>query len=346
MKKKLKHSPLKYITMFRFLFICFALPIITNAFSLHFNHKVPFICEVHDIDVNDVEPEEMDQLRFLLKTTPVLVFKNQRIDPRDQFRFCAEFDRQHTTDIVHPFGETAVPSCPQIALRGKGHIKDLFGVVDKPIRNFKAFEYTPVWHQDLVGTKDRYPTKISSIYMLQPSKTGGSTLFASMEKAYENMGSNHKNYNTLQACYSSKSGINALMDHTGYGRIDDQLKYNIETLKTLQDDLVIQPLITYPDSSSRKKTLMLNPPKFCGFFGIPFEKSRTLMNSIMNEYVLTENNVGEVKYDQYDLAVYDNRRVIHSSTPTAAVRGTRIISLLLLDTREPFVPLIPPVFRS
>ena len=46
MKKKLKHSPLKYITMFRFLFICFALPIITNAFSLHFNNKVPFICEV------------------------------------------------------------------------------------------------------------------------------------------------------------------------------------------------------------------------------------------------------------------------------------------------------------
>jgi len=84
MKKKLKHSPLKYITMFHFLVFCFlVLPVLTNAFSLQFNHKVPFICEVHDIDVNDVEPEEMDQLRFLLKTTPVLVFKNQRITPRD-----------------------------------------------------------------------------------------------------------------------------------------------------------------------------------------------------------------------------------------------------------------------
>lgn len=333
--------------MFHFLVFCFlVLPVFTNAFSLQFNHKVPFICDVHDIDVNDVEPEEMDKLRFLLKTTPVLVFKNQRINSRDQFRFCAEFDRQHTNDIVHPFQETAVPTCPQIALRGKGHIENLFGVIDKPIRNSKAFEYTPVWHQDLVGTKDRYPTKISSIHMLQPSKTGGSTLFASMEKAYENMGSDSKKYNTLQACYSSKSGLTALMDHTGYGRIDDQLKYNMETLKNLQDDLVIQPLITYPDSSSRKKTLMLNPPKFCGFFGLPFEKSRTLMNYIMNEYVLTDTNIGEVKYDQYDLVVFDNRRVIHSSTPTAAIEGSRIISLLLLDTREPFVSLIPPVFRS
>ena len=331
--------------MFRFLFISLALPVFTNAFSIQSNHKVPFICEVHDIDVNGVEPNTMNQLRFLMKTTPVLVFKNQRIDPQAQFRFCAEFDRQHTTDIVHPFQETAVPVCPQIALRGKGHIQNLFDVVDKPIRNSKAFEYTPVWHQDLVGTKDRYPTKISSIYMLQPSKTGGSTLFASMENAYENMGPDNKIFNTLQACYSSKSGLSALMDYTGYCRIDEDLKYNMETLKKLQDDLVIQPLVTYPDSSSKKKTLMLNPPKFCGFFGLTFDKSRDIMNRIMNNYVLTENNVGEVKYDQYDLVVFNNRRVIHSSTPTAAIEGNRIISLLLLDTREPVVPLIPSVFR-
>lgn len=332
--------------LFYFLLFYCALPLITDAFSVQFHDKVPFICEIHDIDVHDVSTDTMDQLRFLMKTTPVLIFKNQRINPREQFRFCAEFDRQHTKDIVHPFQETAVPTCPQVALRGKGHITNLFGVIDKSIRNSKAFEYTPVWHQDLVGTKDRYPTKISSIHMLQPSKTGGSTLFASMEKAYENMGADCKKYNTLQACYSSKSGLSALMDHTGYCRIDDELKYNMETLKKLQDDLVIQPLIIYPESSSRRKALMLNPAKFCGFFGLPFEKSRILMNRIMNDYVLTDNNIGEVKYDQYDLVVFDNRRVIHSSTPTAAIEGSRIISLLLLDTREPFVPLIPPVFRS
>lgn len=328
-----------------FFLVCSLLPLFIHTFTIRFNHKVPFICEVYDIDVQDTDTDTIEQLRFLMDTTPVLVFKNQRINPKEQFRFCTEFDRQHTTDIVHPFDETKVPTCPQIALRGKGHIDNLFGVVNTSIRNSKSFEYTPVWHQDLVGTKNRYPTKISSIYMLEPSKTGGSTLFASMEKAYENMGNDCKLYDTLQGCYSSKLGLSALMDYTGYSRIDEELKYNVETFKKIQDDLVIQPLITYPDSSSRKKTLMLNPPKFCGFFGLPFEKSRNIMNKIMNEYVLTNNNIGEVKYEQYDLVVFNNRRVIHSSTPTAAIEGNRIISLLLLDTSEPYVPLVPPMIK-
>lgn len=332
--------------MFYTLLFCILFPSLLNAFSIQFNNKVSYICEVHGIDIKDVDAEVMDQLRFLMKTTPVLVFKNQRISPRDQLDFCTEFDRQHTLDIVHSFEETKVPDCPQIALRGKGHIANLFGVIDKPIRTSHAFEYTPVWNQHLVGTKDRYPTKISSIYMLQPSNTGGSTLFASMEKGYENMGNDCIKYNALQACYSSKLGLSAIMDYTGYCRIDDELKYNMETLKKLQDDLVIQPLIVYPDSSSRKKTLMLNPSTFCGFFGLPFEKSRDMMNKIMNEYVLTDTNIGEVKYEQNDLVIFDNRRVIHSSTPIAGIEGNRIISLLLLDTREPFIPLIPPVFRS
>jgi alpha-ketoglutarate-dependent taurine dioxygenase len=332
--------------MYRFLFLFAILPAFFNAFTIKPHPKVQFISEIHDIDVQDVDIETMDQLRFLMDTTPVLVFKNQRMNPRDQFRFCIEFDRQHTTDVVHPFEETKVPTCPQIALRGTGRVQNLFGVIDKPIRNSKAFKYTRVWHQDLVGTKDRYPTKISSIHMLQPSKTGGSTLFASMEKAYENMGNDFKKYNNLQVCYSSQLGLSALMDHTGYCRIDKQLKYNMETLKKLQDDLVIQPLVAYPDASRRKKTLMLNPAKFCGFFGMPFEKSRHVLNTIMNKYVLTDNNIGEVHYDQYDLVVFNNRRVIHSSTPTAAIEGNRIISLLLLDTKEPYVSLLPPVFRS
>jgi alpha-ketoglutarate-dependent taurine dioxygenase len=321
-------------------------PIAVRAFSIQFNSGVPFICDVRDLDIHDLSSETMDQLRFLLKTTPVLVFKNQRISPEEQLRFCAEFDKRHTTNIAHQFKETAVPDCPQIALHGKGHIKNLFGIVETPIPKNYANEFTHIWHQHLVGTRNRNPTKISSIYMLPQSKTGGSTLFASMEKAYENMGTDRKKYNTLQACYSDQLGKSARMDNTGYCRIDDELKYNMETLKKLQDDLVVQPLITYPDSSSRKLTLMLNPPNFCGFLGLPFEKSRTIMNRIMNDFVLTENNIGEITYDQYDLVLFDNRRVIHSNCPTATMEGNRIVSLLLLDTRESLVPLLPPVFRS
>jgi len=318
------------------------------AFNIKYNYKVPFITEVNNIDINSVDMDTMKQLKHLFQSTPVLVFKNQRVSPQAHFEFCSKFDSKYTTDVVHPFPTTAVPECPQIALRGKGQIENIFGVQNQIISNRETFEYTPVWHQDLVGTRDRQPTKVSSIYMLQPSKNGGSTLFASMEKGYENMNNDCKHlYDNLQACYSSKLGLNAIMDHTGYSRIDREVNYNVETMKQLQDDVVIQPLVIYPDESSRKRSLLLSPDTFCGFLGLPLQKSKTIMNKIMSNYVLTESNTAELIYEQYDLVMFNNRRVIHSSTPTSEIEGSRIISMLLLDTKERFVSNIPfPLSRG
>lgn len=320
--------------------LLFILPFI-SAFTIKFNYKVPFICEVHDVNINKLDLDTMDNLKHLLRTTPVLVFKKQQITPQKQFEFCSKFDTYHTNDIIHPFPETAIPNCPQVTLRGTGYIDNVFGVQNKTIHNGKMLQYTPVWHQDLVGTRNRQPTRISSIYMIKPSLNGGTTLFASMEKAYENMGANAKRYKSLQACYSTKLASSAVMDHRGYCRIDNYLNYNMETFKSLQDDVVVQPLVIYTDKTRRKETLMLNPVKFCGFLGLPFEKSKHIMHQIMNEYVLTNNNVDEIQYEANDFVLFDNRRVMHSSTPTRQITGSRIISLLLLDTKEPIEPALP-----
>ena len=321
--------------------LIFFLPLVA-AFTIKFNYKVPFISEVHNVDINSVDIDTMKQLKHLFQTTPILVFKNQRISPNVQFDFCSKFDTKYTTDVVHPFTTTAVPECPQIALRGKGTVENIFDIRNQTIYNSKASEYTTVWHQDLVGTRGRLPTKVSSIYMLQPSRKGGSTLFASMEKGYENMNNDCKQlYENLQACYSSKLSVNAIMDYTGYSRIDNEVNYNVETMKQLQDDIVIQPLVIYPDESCRKKSLLLSPNKFCGFLGLPFQQSKNIMNKIMSNYILTESNTAEIIYEQYDLVMFNNRRVIHTGTPTREIEGSRIISMLLLDSKEPYVSNIP-----
>ena len=49
-----------------------------------------------------------------------------------------------------------------------------------------------------------------------------------MEKAYENMGANAKRYKNLQACYSTKLASSAVMDHSGYCRIDNYLNLTPE----------------------------------------------------------------------------------------------------------------------
>jgi len=317
------------------LIICalFILPII-SAFTVKYNFKVPFICEIHGIDVADVDIDTMDELKQLFRTTPVLVFKNQNITPKYQFEFSSQFDPYYTRDVVHPFTDTATSECPQIALRGKGHINSIFGVKDVTIQNSDGFKYTKVWHQDLVGIRGRFPTVVSSMYMLQPSEEGGSTWFASMEKAYDNMMTYNCKLAQLQCCYSSQMALDAKYDHSGYVRIDNNIQLDMRTLRKLYGDLEIQPLVIYPDGYSQRRSLLLSPNKFVGFVGMPPKASQELMHRIMDNYVLAENNVDEIKCEKNDLVLFNNRKVIHSSSPIQGVVGNRILSLLFLNTRE------------
>lgn len=310
-------------------FIAF-FPIIT-CFHIKYNYNVPFICEIHDIDINNMGFDMMNELKYLFTTTPILVFKNQHITPSKQFDFCSQFDSHYTPRVIHPFLETAVPKCPQIAIRGKGHIENIFGIKNKTIHNRQSLKYNRQWHQDLVGTKDIYPNKVSSIYMIQTPERGGNTLFASMEKGYNNLIMDDKKLALLKCCYSVKSSENAIIDNTGYQRID-RIPLDIQKIS----DLCVQPLVIYPDKQYNKNALMLSPNRFIGFLGIPPNTSRNIMNGIMNKYVLREDNIAEVVYDNNDLIIFNNRKVIHSATPTEEIQGSRLMSMLYLNTQEPF----------
>lgn len=309
------------------------------GFTIKYNHKVPFICEVHDIDVRKLNDALIYDLKYLFRATPVLLFKNQHLTPQQQYEFCKLFDSKSTSNIVHPFQDTMIPSCPQIALRGKGHIDDVFDVTNKTIQNGQSFRFNKVWHQDLVGNRNYLPTVVSSMYMIETPKKGGSTYFASLEKGYENLKANFNSFKiaNLRCCYSAKHAMNVEMDHTGYGRLDQYWNYNVEELMEIQEHLVVQPFIMYPDERSQKKSIMLSPNKLYSFLGFTPQKSQEMMRDILNQCVLVDNNIGEIHYDRNDLLIFNNRRVMHSSSPTEEVEGKRIFSLLFLDTKEKIV---------
>lgn len=321
-------------------YLLIALLAFTNAFTIKYNRNAPFMAEVYNLDIRKLDMYQEQDLKYLFRATPVLIFKNQTLTPEQQYKFCRMFDSRSTDKSVHPFKDTEVPDCPQLALRGKGKIIDTFGVKNREIVNGQTFKFNRVWHQDLVGTKDKLPTVLSSMYMLEIPEKGGSTFFASLEKGYENFNSNLKlsKYQNLQCCYSTKKSLNAEIDHTGYGRMDIYWAEDLKDFKNTIQDLVIQPLVVYPDSRSLKKTLMITPNKLYNFLGITPKKSQEIMREILNSCVFVDNNVGEIKYEKNDLVIFNNRKVIHTSSPTEEVIGTRIFSLLFLDTKEKFVP--------
>ena len=63
------------------------------------------------------------------------------------------------------------------------------------------------------------------------------------------------------------------------------------------------------------------------------------MHRIMDNYVLAENN-DQIRYEKNDLVLFNNRKVIHSSSPTEEVVGNRLLSLLFLNTRQPLRSMI------
>ncbi len=315
------------------------IPLLATSFTIDFPYRTNFMVKIKDIDLRKINERTIDDLRYLFKTTPVLVFENQRITPKQQYDFCALFDSQHTDQILHPFYETAIPDKQQIALRGKGRA-DMFGLNDVPIRNSPVFKFTPVWHQDLVGTKGVLPPVVSSMYMLETPSKGGYTSFASMEGAYESMTVEHRKMcNEINCVYSSVHGYGAQIDHTGYGRLD---KYWRKKLKPEEEaKMITQPLVIYPTREDTKRTLMFTPNKLYKFegtgSGVSPAYTQEKIRYIMKNYVLSPGNVGKLHYKENDLVIFNNRKVIHTSSPTQEYNEQRLFSLLFLGTNAPFL---------
>ena len=309
------------------------------GFTIEFPYKTNFMARVKNIVLTNINEYAIEDLQYLFKTTPVLVFENQKITPQDQFFICSLFDSNYTSEIMHPFFETAIPDAKQVAIRGKG-IANHYGLKHVPIRNSKPFRYTPLWHQDLVGTKNALPPVVSSMYMVKSPGLGGTTSFASMEGAYESMCVDHRKIcNDINCLYSSYHGLFAEIDHTGYGRLDKY--WRKELTSEIEEKMVSQPLVVYPTSEDTKRTLMFTPNKLYKFegdhSGVSPAYSQEKIRFIMKNYVLSPGNVGTLHYRDRDLVIFNNRKVMHTSSPTQEYDDDRFFTLLFLGTTSPFL---------
>ncbi len=303
-----------------------------NGFTIEFPYGTKFMARIRNINLNKINDETKSDLQYLFKTTPVLVFEKQNLLPEEQYYISSFFDEKYNNQVMHPFN-TAVPSVDQIAIRGKG-IANHFGVDNVPIHVGKTFKYTEVWHQDLVGVKDVLPPIVSSMYMIETPEWGGKTKFASLENAYESMSYLYKSfYKNTESTYLYDNNNLPEIDFTGYGRIDKYWKNDLT--EELKSTMVTQPLIIYPTEKSTKKTFMITPNKLYKFNTLTPSESQEKMRYIMKNFILAKNNVGTLSYRKNDFVIFNNRKVIHTSTPTEEYSKDRILSILFLGTDEP-----------
>tara|TARA_B100000282_G_C31730117_1_gene490475 strand:+ start:1498 stop:2463 length:966 start_codon:yes stop_codon:yes gene_type:complete len=315
-----------------FLFIASLFLICSESFTIDFPYDVKFMAKISNINLLKINEDEKSELQYLFRTTPVLVFENQELTPKEHFEVSTIFDKNFNDKVMHPFKETMVPGVNQVAIRGAGTANH-FGVNNVEIRNSNSFKYNELWHQDLVGIKDVLPSVVSSMYMIKTPEKGGATKFASLENSYESLSLLHKSiYEKMEVIYYSKN-IFPEIDFTGYCRIDKF--WEKESEEEYEKNKVERPLIIYPSEDATKKCFMMTPNRFYKFKEFSCVESHERMRHLMKNHILTDNNIGSLHYKKKDLVIFNNRKIIHTSTPTQQYKEDRIMSLLFLGTNEP-----------
>ena len=331
---------------------------ILNAVIINYTHslKVSFptfnknLAVISNIDVKRATDYDKGELAKLFKAVPMLMFKKQNINPKEFYDFCKVFDSKSNDRVVHPFRHSQVDYVPQVAIRGNCYIKDLYGLRDITLKYSGPFKNTAVWHQDIVGISEHRPPVVSGIYMLKAPPIGGETMFASMEAAYDNIESSlKKELKYLNVVYSNSNTeggvMNTYYDYTGYNRIDVN-PASVVNMKppsqsqSSQGTTIInrEPLVIYSNECKNKKALMLSPFRFAKFDKMSPEDSYDLYRELMSKYILNKDNIVKVEWEMNDLLIFNNRKLIHSSSPSVEYENyERLYYSCFLGTDAPIL---------
>jgi alpha-ketoglutarate-dependent taurine dioxygenase len=186
--------------------------------------------------------------------------------------------------------------------------------------------------------------------MLKTPPIGGETLFASMENAFDmidcGLKKELKYYNVVYS-NSEENVMNTYYDYTGYNRVN--MNTVIDTQMPLTPSPSSQPhkgtttihrepLVIYTDECKNKKALMLSPFRFSKFDKLSCEDSFDLYREIMSKYILHKDNIVKIEWDMNDLLIFNNRRLIHSSSPSAVYENyERLYYSVFLGTDAPII---------
>lgn len=298
---------------------------------------------INNIDVKKVNEFDKGELAKLFNAVPMLMFKNQNLNPKEFYEFCKVFDAKSNDRVVHPFHYSKVDYVPQVAIRGNCYIKDLYGLKDVTLKYSGPFKNTAVWHQDIVGINEHRPPIVSSIYMLKTPPVGGETMFASMETAYDNLDINLKKelkyYNVIYSNSDTEDNVmNTYYDYTGYNRININTDINKPIVKSGTTIINREPLVIYTDECKNKKALMISPFRFAKFDKMSREDSFDLYRELMGKYILNKENIVKIKWEMNDLLIFNNRKLIHSSSPSLEYENyERLYYSCFLGTDAPII---------
>ena len=302
------------------IFFCFTILLnLTNAFrlSLHpIDKRIVYISEVKHLDkLND---SIINYLRLLFERHPLLIFRNQdNVSPDTFLNFVKNFDESydkdalenpenHQNQMLQPFDQ--FPDCKHVAPRGNIELLNFHNIKNIKISPYDPFVNNYLWHTDILGHEYKLPNVVTGFYIIEQPLIGGDTDFISGEAIYENLTEEEQ-----KACKNMLIEINRRKFITNTLEIDYAGVNRLENYLEREDGNTQIPLVYAPDNENEKPRILLMPTFFEKVVGWSVADSRNWIKKFMNEKVLPHRV--SIQWRKGDLAVFNNRRFIHSSTP-------------------------------
>jgi len=301
-----------------------------------------------------VDAPTLSYLQTLFEKYPLLIFqKVENVSPAEFLHFTKQFDKDcdhaalnHPDDFQHqmlqPFDQ--FPDCKHVAPRGNAELTNYYNIKQLEVKPYEAFLNHYVWHTDMLGHEYKLPNVVTGFYMVESPLIGGDTDFISGESVYESLTANEQMAaeNVLIEINRRKFVMNeSRTDYAGISRLEEY-----EELSFGNTHL---PLVYAPETAQEKPRILLMPSFFERVVGWSVKESRAWIRHFFKTKVLPHRV--SIQWKQGDLAVFNNRRFIHSSTPARnyldnGESDRRLLLQTFIPTNRPLLGIKPLTNRS
>ena len=317
-------------------------------FQLHpFEKRIAYISNLKNLDL--INPDILQDFICLLDSHPLLIFKGMHnISPQSFLDFAKLFDKyrdeeaiqnpdKYPHQMLQPFDQ--FPECKHVAPRGNVELQNYYNIKNLIIKPQDHFIDKYVWHSDMLGHEYKLSNVITAFYVLQQPLIGGDTDFISGETIYEKLSLEEQkaSKNMLIEINRRKFVMNKLeTDYAGVNRL--------EHFNEMEEGNTQIPLVYAPDSIFEKPRVLLMPTFFERVVGWSISDSRNWIQKFMNEKVLPHRI--SIQWKKGDLAIFNNRRFIHSSTPARnyldnSDSSSRLLLQTFIPTKKPILSFYP-----
>ena len=264
---------------------------------MYFEKLHPTIgAKVQGIDLSILSDDNISEINNLWLKYLILLFPNQDISDEDHIKFGRKFGQLEK----HPSLSHRSSKNPEIYR--VSNVSEEGKIIPSKNTSWQYLKQSWLWHTD--SSFREIPSKGSILHGISTTRKGGSTYFANMYEAYNDLDENTK---------ESINNLSVIHDHDYIINLSSELKLkqnkgSYEHLPPVKHPLVqVHPV-------TRKKSLFLSPHTMVNIDGFNKIEGRKLLDELIDHSVQSKY-VYKHEWNDNDIIMWDNRCTMHSVEP-------------------------------